>query len=152
MINFEKIEDMSIEERQTIINMFDENEKNQVGFFVMGGIFSEGIDYVGDRLSGVLIVSVCLPQVNYSNELLKDYFNEKFFEGFDFAYTYPGFNKVMQAAGRVIRSVSDKGVVIIADKRITNYKYLQMLPNHWNHYKKIKNHIDLLDELNKFWN
>lgn len=144
--------DMSIEERQTIINMFDENEKTQVGFFVMGGIFSEGIDYVGDRLSGVLIVSVCLPQVNYSNELLKDYFNEKFTEGFDFAYTYPGFNKVMQAAGRVIRSVSDKGVVIIADKRITNYKYLQMLPNHWSHYKKIKNHIDLLDELNKFWN
>ena len=138
-------------EREEIIRLFDDSTETKVGFFVMGGMFSEGVDFIGDRLSGVLIVGVAIPQINYLNELLKKHFDEKFSEGFEYAYTYPGFNKVLQAAGRVIRSASDKGVVIIADKRITNNNYLSMLPEHWSHFKRINKGIELKNELRLFW-
>ena len=139
-------------QRDKIISLFDDNITSKVGFFVMGGVFSEGIDFVGDKLSGVLIVSVALPQINYTNELLKEHFDERFNDGFNYSYTYPGFNKLLQSAGRVIRSNEDKGVIIIADKRITNYKYLSMIPSHWNHYKRINNIKILEQELKNFWN
>ena len=147
----EQEKDMNSFEREEIIRLFDDSTETKVGFFVMGGMFSEGVDFIGDRLSGVLIVGVAIPQINYLNELLKKHFDEKFSEGFEYAYTYPGFNKVLQAAGRVIRSASDKGVVIIADKRITNYNYLSMLPEHWSHFKRINKGIELKNELRLFW-
>lgn len=147
----EQEKDMLLSERELIISLFDESENSKVGFFVMGGMFSEGIDFIGDKLSGVIIVGVAIPQVNYQNEMLKDYFEKTMNTGFDYAYTYPGFNKVLQAAGRVIRSSTDKGVVVIADKRITNYRYLSLLPTHWNHFKRINKAYELKKELNQFW-
>ena len=147
----EQEKDMPLEERELIIELFDDNDVAKVGFFVMGGMFSEGVDFIGDKLSGVLIVGVAIPQVNYQNELLKKHFEDKFDKGFEYAYTYPGFNKVLQAAGRVIRSASDQGVVVIADKRITNYRYLSILPEHWHHFQRINKAYEFKNELDKFW-
>jgi DNA excision repair protein ERCC-2 len=124
----------------------------KVGFFVLGGSFSEGVDYIGDMLSGVLIVGVALPQFNKHNELLRSYFDEHFDEGFDYAYTYPGMNKVVQAVGRVIRTETDQGIAILFDDRYTHGKYLDLYPKHWNHYKVIKRNEYIQNALEDFWN
>lgn len=138
--------------RDKIIDLFMNNSNEKIGLFVMGGVFSEGIDYLGDALSGVLIVGLGLPQINYLNEMCKDYFEAKFQKGFDYTYRYPGFNKVLQSAGRVIRSENDRGVIIIADSRIVTKPYLDLLPKDWYDYKEIKNNVALYKELKQFWN
>lgn len=142
---------MSKEERQSIINLFDDISTAKIGLFVLGGVFSEGIDFTGNKLSGAVIVGVGHPQINFYNELLKNYYESKFQQGIDYAYTYPGFNKVLQAAGRVIRTANDKGVVIIIDERITSAKYFELLPNHWKHFKVINKNTNLQRELDDFW-
>ncbi len=137
-------------ERQEIINKFQNTTNTKVGFFVMGGAFSEGIDYIGDSLSGVIIVGVGLPMVCDENNILKDYFEEEYNEGFDYAYTYPGFTKVIQAVGRVIRTDTDKGVAILMDERFTYSKYLSLMPPHWTNKKVINNSYLLEKELKSF--
>jgi DNA excision repair protein ERCC-2 len=99
-----------------------------VGFAVMGGIFGEAIDLVGDRLSGAAIIGVGLPGLCLERELLREYFAKK---GFEFAYMYPGLNRVLQAAGRVIRSETDRGVVLLIDRRYGTRRYRSLLPGHW---------------------
>ena len=94
--------DFTLEDREDVINLFKQNDKTQIGLFVMGGVFAEGIDYIGDMLSGVIIVGTGLPMVGGYNNVVKDHFDQHFGSGFDFAYTYPGFSKVVQAVGRVI--------------------------------------------------
>ncbi len=118
---------------------------------MIGGSFSEGIDYIGDKLSGVLVVGVALPQFNKYNELLKNYFDEEFGEGFDYAYTYPGMNKVIQAIGRVIRTNDDIGVGILFDDRYSHYKYKNLFPKNWNHIRTIKRNTYLQNYLEDFW-
>ena len=99
----------------------------------MGGIFGEGVDLVGDRLIGCAIVGVGLPQVNPRQEMLRRYYEEQSGCGFDYAYRYPGMNKVLQAAGRVVRTPQDKGVVLLLDDRFAQPDTARLFPPHWQH-------------------
>ena len=120
-------------EREEFLNEFtEESEETLVGFCVMGGIFSEGIDLIGDRLIGAAVVGTGLPQVNCEREILKGYYDEKGEQGFDYAYRYPGMNKVLQAAGRVIRTKEDTGAILLMDERFLNRDYRNLFPREWN--------------------
>lgn len=142
--------DLTEEDRETIINKFKTTTNTKVGFFVMGGVFSEGIDFIGEALSGVIIVGVGLPLVCDENNILKEYFEEIYPEkGFDYAYQYPGFTKVIQAVGRVIRDKDDKGVAVLMDNRFTHHRYLELMPPHWKNIKVISSNYALKNELKK---
>ena len=120
-------------EREEFLEEFsEESDETLVGFCVMGGIFSEGIDLIGDRLIGAAVVGTGLPQVNCEREILKDYYDEKGEQGFDYAYRYPGMNKVLQAAGRVIRTKEDNGTILLMDERFLNRDYRGLFPREWN--------------------
>ena len=120
-------------EREEFLEEFtEETEETLVGFCVMGGIFSEGIDLIGDRLIGAAVVGTGLPQVNCEREILKGYYDEKGEQGFDYAYRYPGMNKVLQAAGRVIRTKEDTGAILLMDERFLNRDYRNLFPREWN--------------------
>lgn len=122
-----------------------------LGFAVMGGVFGEGVDLTGDRLIGVGIVGPGLPQVGPRQEQLRDYFEQTRGSGFDYAYRYPGMNKVLQAAGRVIRTPRDKGVVLLIDNRFAMPDYRRLMPPHWSHLKMIYDTEKLERELWRFW-
>ncbi|QWB99886.1 PD-(D/E)XK nuclease family protein [Mycoplasmatota bacterium] len=144
--------DMSGLERNEVMNQFSENpNETQVFMFVMGGIFGESIDLVGELLSGVLIVGVGLPGLSHYNNVLKSHYDLEFRQGFDYAYTYPGLNKVIQAVGRVIRTESDKGIAILLDDRFTMRKYLKLYPNAWNHLEVCNDPQDIEDMTRSFW-
>ena len=143
---------MTTKTRKAVLDEFGSvGTVSKVGFFVLGGSFSEGIDYIGEMLSGVLIVWVALPQFNRYNELLKSYFDEEFGQGFDYAYTYHGMNKVIQAVGRVIRTDDDIGIAILFDDRYSHRKYKTLFPRNWNQYKTVDNNTFLQTYLDKFW-
>jgi DNA excision repair protein ERCC-2 len=143
--------DFTLQEREDVINLFHQNDITQVAFFVMGGMFSEGIDYLGDMLSGVIVVGVGLPMFGGYNNIVKEHFDEKTGQGFDFAYTYPGFAKVIQAVGRVIRTETDRGIAILIDDRFSNRKYQCLFPKEWSHLKRINDLLELSIDLNDFW-
>ena len=143
--------EMSTVERNDMMNQFGENiQETQVFMFVMGGIFGESIDLVGDLLSGVIIVGVGLPGLSNYNNLLKSHFDMQFNQGFDYAYTYPGINKVIQAVGRVIRTETDRGVAILIDDRFTTRKYLKLFPSSWKHLAICNAKDDLFDMMKSF--
>ncbi|WP_042202440.1 ATP-dependent DNA helicase [Paenibacillus camerounensis] len=126
---------MSEPEREGFLASFrPDNPQTLLGFAVLGGIFSEGVDLPGDRLNGVMVVGVGLPQVGLERNLLRSYFQSAGKNGFDYAYVYPGMCKVLQAGGRLIRSESDNGVIILADDRFLQYPYRQLLPDEWQDY------------------
>lgn len=128
---------MTEQEREEFLEAFQENStKTLIGFCVMGGIFSEGIDLTGERLIGAAIVGTGLPQVGCEREILKNYYDEKAQNGFAYAYRYPGMNKVLQAAGRVIRTKEDKGVVLLLDERFLQREYLELFPQEWQGYER----------------
>jgi DNA excision repair protein ERCC-2 len=130
---------MSEEEREKFLANFDTaGEQSLVGFAVMGGIFSEGIDLKGDRLTGAVIIGVGLPQVGLERDTMKDYFQNAGKNGYDFAYVYPGMNKVLQAGGRVIRSEEDRGTLVLVDDRFLSRKYVEMLPEEWRDFVVLK--------------
>lgn len=123
---------MKEEERATFLNSFaPDAEDTLVGFAVMGGIFGEGIDLTGERLVGAVVVGVGLPQVCLERDIIRNFFNEHNGQGFEYAYTYPGMNKVLQAAGRVIRTESDKGLVLLIDERFGYARYKRLFPQEW---------------------
>ena len=123
---------MSEQEREEFLSGFDaERDRSLVGFCVMGGIFSEGIDLTEDRLIGAVIVGTGLPQVCNDREIVKKYFEERGLAGFDYAYLYPGMNKVLQSAGRVIRTEKDRGVILLLDDRFQQRQYRDMFPREW---------------------
>ncbi|MCK7487917.1 MAG: hypothetical protein MZU97_22330 [Bacillus subtilis] len=144
--------DMTTREREDTLEMFHNGStKTQVGFFVMGGVFGESIDLIGDMLSGVLIVGVGLPMVSPFNNVLRSHFDETFQSGFDYAYTYPGLNKVIQAVGRVIRTETDRGVAILIDDRFASRRYLSLYPKQWNHLQ-IENDPEQIGQMIElFW-
>ena len=117
----------------------------------MGGIFSEGIDLTGDKLIGSVIVGVGLPQICVERNIIKDYFNHNGEDGYEYAYTYPGMNKVLQASGRVIRSPYDKGAILLIDDRYGTNRYKSLFPKEWLRYKNVKNQNDIENILYKFW-
>jgi DNA excision repair protein ERCC-2 len=142
---------MNEEQREDYLLAFEENPKIPlVGFAVMGGIFGEGIDLKGNRLIGAIIVGVGLPQICLERNIIKDYFNEKNNNGFNYSYTYPGMNKVLQAAGRVIRTEKDKGVVLLIDERFNYASYKRIFPREWNHKINIKSEDEMIQTLEKF--
>ncbi len=123
---------MSEEAREIFLENFEEERENSLmGFCVMGGIFAEGIDLTDDRLIGAAIVGTGLPQVCRERELLKDYFDQHGLRGFDYAYLYPGMNKVLQSAGRVIRTDTDRGVILLLDDRFDTRAYREVFPREW---------------------
>ena len=122
-----------------------------IGFCVLGGIFSEGIDLKNDSLIGVIIVGTGLPQVCYEREILKDYFDEQGEFGFDYAYRFPGMNKVLQAAGRVIRTSDDIGTITLLDERFLQPAYLKLFPREWENYR-IVNRDNICRIVESFWN
>jgi DNA excision repair protein ERCC-2 len=140
------------DERDRFLQRFSkENQETLVGFVVMGGIFGEGIDLIGDRLSGAVIVGVGLPAITPERELIRDFFTNRSQAGFEYAYVYPGMNRVLQAAGRVIRSESDRGVVLLIDQRFSKYQYKTLFPEEWDPLH-IQNETTLTDALEDFWN
>ena len=116
----------------------------------MGGIFSEGIDLTEEKLIGAIIVGTGLPKVCTERELLKQYFDGRGLGGFDYAYLYPGMNKVLQSAGRVIRTAADKGCILLLDERFARNEYQRLFPREWKQpvFGKI---YDLKNVLQEFW-
>jgi len=142
---------MTEKAREAFLNNFQAgSDTTMIGFCVLGGIFSEGIDLKEDRLIGAILVGTGLPQISYERELLKEYFDLNQNMGFDFAYLYPGMNKILQAGGRVIRTEKDKGVIALLDERFNYPSYRQLFPREWEIYKKVN--IDTVENtINKFW-
>lgn len=129
---------MDEEEREQFLNEFKENSSEAfIGFAVLGGIFSEGVDLKGERLKGVVIVGVGLPQLCLERDIIKDYFQSMGKNGYDYAYMYPGMNKVLQAGGRLIRSETDTGIIVLVDDRFLTPKYQRLLPDEWRDFVKI---------------
>lgn len=137
--------------REIFLENFEENrDVSFVGFCVLGGIFSEGIDLVEDKLVGAAIVGTGLPQVCTERELLKQHFDKKGYNGFDYAYLYPGMNKVQQAAGRVIRTEEDRGIILLLDERFFDRRYREVFPREWDRYG-ICNVENVGTQIEEFW-
>lgn len=144
--------EMRISDRESFLSQFELNPiKTTVGFAVLGGAFSEGIDLVDSRLIGAIVVGVGLPMISFERDLMKDYYDKQGVSGFDYAYTNPGKNKVMQAAGRVIRSDTDNGVVLLIDERFMQFKYRDLFKVEWSHYRKVNSLEQIKNHLKIFW-
>ena len=142
---------MSEAERSQFISAFQAGiARPLLGFAVMGGVFGEGIDLVGDRLVGAIVVGVGLPQLSLDRDLIRNYFHEKNGLGFEYAYAWPGLNRVIQAAGRVIRSEEDRGIVLLIDTRFTEARYREMLPAWWNP-TIVRNEQEIAQQAKRFW-
>ncbi len=147
---FEGNENCDLSE-QIAFEIEEEDETILIGFCVMGGIFSEGIDLKNDSLIGAVIVGTGIPQVGCERELLKKYFDEQGENGFDYAYRIPGMNKVLQSAGRVIRTADDIGIIALLDERFLEYQYRRMFPREWSQYEIVS--VDEIGRrVEKFWN
>lgn len=127
-----QVSGMKEEEREAFLGQFAaEHERSFLAFCVMGGIFGEGIDLKNEQLIGAVVVGTGLPQISNEREILMRYYDERSGDGFDYAYRYPGMNKVLQAAGRVIRTVDDRGVILLLDDRFTRREYESLFPKEW---------------------
>ncbi|WP_171300333.1 ATP-dependent DNA helicase [Enterococcus cecorum] len=140
-----------VEKEAFLANFQAQNEQVVLGFCVLGGVFSEGIDLKKNRLIGSIIVSVGLPQISKEQEELKRYFDEKNQQGFYYIYQLPGFNKMMQAAGRVIRTEEDRGVILLIDQRFSRKDYMQLYPSHWSKGVVVHDLSSMLNQLKQFW-
>jgi DNA excision repair protein ERCC-2 len=143
---------MTEEAREDFLAQFSAgNQETLVGLAVMGGIFGEGIDLVGERLIGAIVVGVGVPQVCLENDLIKDYFDRKNGSGFAYAYQYPGFNRVLQATGRVIRTETDRGIIVLIEERFTQARYRHLFPAHWRGFHVVQNNSEIKEKLARFW-
>ena len=143
---------MSEEEKEEFLSMFDEdNKETHVGFCVLGGHFSEGIDLTNDKLIGVIIVGVGMPQIGIERDIIKDHMKDSN-KGFDYAYVYPGMIKVLQAAGRCIRTDDDKGVILLLDKRYSQRIYQSLFPYEWYPNFRVRKSDDVKTLCEEFWN
>ncbi len=143
---------MTGEERRAFLEKFAPRQKGYfVGFCVTGGIYSEGVDLVGDRLIGAIVIGVGLPGVSAERELIARYYQEKCEEGKEFAYLYPGMNRVLQAAGRVIRKETDRGVIVLIDDRLRDPACIKIFPDTWRHLKYAGDRRALTALLSRFW-
>lgn len=143
---------MDEKEREDFLGRFEApaSENGLIGFCVMGGIFSEGIDLASDRLIGAAVVGTGLPQVCNEREIVKEYFDSRGMQGFDYAYLYPGMNKVLQSAGRVIRTEEDRGIILLLDDRFRQKQYQELFPREWK-VSRICRIDEIEDEVKKFW-
>nr|WP_246240912.1 helicase C-terminal domain-containing protein [Anaerocolumna sedimenticola] len=140
-----------IEKEEFLLDFTLEPDKSRIGFCVMGGIFSEGIDLKNDRLIGAVIVGTGLPMVGNERELFRKYYDNRNGRGFDYAYLYQGMNKVLQSAGRVIRTMDDRGAILLLDERFRQTQYSGLFPREW--YPNILVNANTMEaELKNFWN
>ena len=143
---------MSQAEKTSFLSAFSEkNGSYLVAFCVMGGIFAEGVDLVGDSLIGAVVVGIGMPQLSYEREAIAAYFDDRYEKGREFAYVYPGMNRVLQAAGRVIRREEDRGVIVLIDDRFDDPIYKKSLPKLWRGIKFISDPKELKTALEDFW-
>ncbi len=142
---------MEEREREKFLEAFGmERTGSLVGFCVMGGIFSEGIDLKNEQLIGAAIVGTGLPQISNEREILKKYYDAKGGGGFDYAFRYPGMNKVMQSAGRVIRTAADRGVILLLDERFLQGDYRRLFPREWENFQMCR--LETAEgQLKAFW-
>lgn len=141
---------MNEREKEEFLEEFSNQDGTLVGFCVMGGVFSEGIDLMGDRLIGAIVVGTGLPQIGTEREILKNYYDTRGENGFDYAYRYPGMNKVLQASGRVIRTQEDIGMILLLDERFRNTDYRSLFPVEWTD-RKFCTIENIEDILSGFW-
>ena len=142
---------MNEDQREAFLDRFsNENRETLVGLAVMGGIFGEGIDLVGDRLTGAAVVGVGLPGISPEREMIRDYYTLYQDAGFEYAYLYPGLNRVLQAAGRVIRSEQDRGAVLLIDERFAAPRYTSLFPREWQPIR-VRDREAVQTVLRTFW-
>ena len=142
----------NMEKEEFLENFKDDSGKLRVGFCVLGGSFAEGIDLPGSRLIGTVIFGVGLPGLSNENNIIRDYYDVQNGEGYDYAYTFPGMNNVLQAVGRVIRQAEDKGVAVLVDDRYLTEKYRELFPSHWTALDSAENVQELAEKVREFWN
>lgn len=143
---------MSRSERGAFLDAFEQSGgMTTVGFCVLGGMFSEGIDLAGERLIGAIIVGTGMGSITSEQNILREYYDATRENGMDYAYVYPGFNNVLQAAGRVIRSENDRGIVILIDERYADPKLQRLFPIHWSHIKFTSDPFALQEMIDRFW-
>ena len=142
---------MSEGAREEFLNSFSAvREKSLVGFCVMGGIFAEGIDLKEEALIGVIVVGTGLPQISNEREILKNYYQRRERAGYQYAFLYPGMNKVLQAAGRVIRTARDRGIILLLDERFLQPEYQCLFPREWEGFQSV-NLSQIRNTVEEFW-
>ena len=142
---------MTAEAKETFLNAFVDDGALRIGFCVLGGSFSEGVDLPGGRLIGAVVVGVGLPGLSDERNILRDYYEATRESGYDYAYTFPGMNRVLQAAGRVIRSENDRGIIVLADDRWAEPRYQALMPEHWNGIIYANDAHEIADIAVDFW-
>ena len=145
---------MTVAKREEFLSAFKEDSgKLRVGFCVLGGVFAEGVDLPGSRLIGSIIFGVGLPALSNEKNIIREYYDQNSDEGigYDYSYTFPGMNNVLQAAGRVIRRADDVGLVVLADDRYATPKYRELFPEHWKDVKYAGNASSLAEIMRRFW-
>lgn len=149
---FVQEKDMDDMARQDFLSCFvDKPQKTTVGVVVVGGAFGEGVDLTSERLIGVVVIGVGIPQICYEREKIRQHFDKIKKPGYVYSYINPGINKVMQAVGRVIRSEKDRGVALLIDDRYLNKTYADLFENKWNHYQVVTSSDDIKQIVNDFW-
>src|SRR5260221_9176057 len=139
-------------QRLALLESLKERQPPKLIFAVQGGLFAEGVDYPGETLSGVIIISPALPQVSFERELMRQYYEQHYGKGFEFAYLYPGMNRVIQSVGRLIRSESDRGVAVLVCQRFAQSQYSTLFPTDWSESMAgSRAGYNLATELGNFW-
>ena len=132
----QQAKDMDDQSKEVFLTNFKPNPtETVVGFVIVGGVFSEGIDLVDDRLIGAVIVGIGMPKINFISDQISAYFDKKGQSGYEYAYLNPGMNRIMQALGRVIRSETDKGAVLLIDERYLNNEFRDLFKVEWRDYE-----------------
>lgn len=144
--------DMSEQEKETfLLNFKPHPDKTAIGFLVIGGAFSEGIDLVSDRLIGAAIIGIGMPKINFESNQIAEFYKNKKLPGTDYAYVNPGMNKVMQAVGRVIRSEEDRGAVLLIDERYMSHQYQDLYRYEWKNYEVVMSPQEVSENLKNFF-
>lgn len=144
--------DMEDKDKNKFLSYFEvDPNKTTVGFAVLGGIFSEGIDFYSDKLIGAIVVGVGLPQISFERDLIKEHFDSEEINGYEYAYVNPGITKIIQAAGRVIRSENDKGIIVFIDDRFKQFKYRNILQKQYKNNQYVTNERQIEFLLEQFW-
>lgn len=144
--------EMSDTDKEKFLEHFTLNPtQTTIGIVVVGGVFGEGIDLIADRLIGVAVIGVGLPQIGFERDLIRDYFNKRGQQGYEYAYVNPGMNRVMQAVGRVIRSEKDRGMALLIDDRFLNTRYRDLFKHEWSHYDVVISLEDMTNSIESFW-
>ena len=139
-------------DKEVFLTNFKPNpEKTTLGFLVIGGAFSEGIDLVSDRLIGAVIIGIGMPKINFESNQIAEFYKSKKLPGHDYAYINPGMNKVMQAVGRVIRSEEDRGAVLLIDERYMSHQYQDLYRYEWRNYEVVLSPSEVSEYLKNFF-